>query len=77
MKMIWVIAIILVIVFLPLIPYEKEVQMGVVSIEYESIFSIAKERYEEIQAKEIMGVVPSGVSEVQGEDVAPKTQHVE
>jgi len=77
MKIIWGIVIILVIVFLPLIPYEKEIQMGVVSIEYQNIYSIVKERYEEIQAKEIMGVVPSTVSEVQGEDVAPKTQHVQ
>ena len=41
------------------------------------LIPIVKERYEEIQAKEIMGVVPSTVSEVQGEDVAPKTQHVQ
>ena len=74
MKFLWGIVIILIIIFMPLIPYENEIQMGVVTVEYQNIFSVAKERYETIQARRV-GVVSPEVPEVQGEDLGAKTEH--
>jgi len=74
MKLFWVLIILFFISIVPLVPYEKEVQSGVVKIENRSLFSIAKEHYENTQR---VGVVSSEVPKVSGDSVVPETKHVQ
>jgi len=74
-KMLWIIIVALLVTFTPIIPYENEVQDGVIVVEHESIFEFLKERYEKTQKG--LGVVSPGVPEVQSEDVVSESEYVE
>jgi hypothetical protein len=75
-KIMWFIIVILLILFIPVIPYDNEVQDGVTRVEYSTIFSVIKERYEKSQNAGVV-VVPPEVSEVPGEGVDTEGEHVQ
>lgn len=75
-KFTWFVIILLAVLFFPIIPYENEIQQGVVQIEYRNVFGFLKERYEKVQAGGV-GVVSSEMSEVPGKDVVPEGKHVQ
>jgi len=74
-KLLWFVIVLLIVIFTPTLPYEREMQSGVVRIEYRSLFEAVKERYEKVQKR--MGVVSPEVPEVPREDVDAKGKHVQ
>ena len=74
-KTFWVFIILLIIVFVPIIPHDQELDTGVTIVSYTSIFEIAKERYETVQKR--VGVVSPEVPEMRGEDVVSEGKHAQ
>lgn len=74
-KLFWILIILAVVLFIPLVPYEDQVQEGVTRVEYRSLFQFVKERYEKVQKR--VGVVSPEVPKVHKEDVVPKSKHVQ
>jgi uncharacterized membrane protein len=75
-KLMWFIIVILLVLFIPVIPYDNEVQDGVTRVEYNTIFSVIKDRYEKEQAKK-MEVVSPEVSEVPEGGMDAEGEHVQ
>jgi hypothetical protein len=73
--LLWIIVTAFLIAFIPVIPYEVEVQTGITTVEYKTIFEFLKESYEETQRR--LGVVPPEMPEVSEEDVVPEGKHVQ
>ena len=74
-KIFWVFIILLMVLFIPIIPHDQELDTGVTIVSYTSIFEIGKERYETVQKR--VGVVSPEVPEMRGEDVVSEGKHVQ